>query len=107
MLSCCRLGYYVGCYPIPVLIGCLVFTVIMGIGVYRFEEETNPQKLFVPQDSVAVSDQDWVNSKFPGLSRFQSVIITGQNVLTPEVLKDVSLSFSLSLFIFTICERKQ
>lgn len=83
------MGFYIAKFPWIVIFGSFVVAGVLGAGVSKFYEETDAQKLFVPQNSVAVSDQKWVDMKFPGNNRYERLIVTAKNVLTPESLKAV------------------
>ena len=43
------------------------------------------------QDSDYIRDHEWLWQNFPDELRFHSVIVTGDNVLTPEYVKKVDL----------------
>ena len=88
----CRLGWAIGKYPWVTIVLCLICVslFIPGIALY-FYEETAGEKLWVPANSQALEDKDWVDKTFPTTSRFAEIIAENDNVLTPETLQAVSI----------------
>ena len=59
-------------------------------GFLRFEQESRGEKLWVPQDSKAQEDKVWVEEMFPEESTQVNYILEKTNVLTADVVKQVS-----------------
>jgi len=70
-------------YPVKSILIALVIPLSCSLGLLRFKTENNPYKLWIPQDSDYIRDQEWLWQNFPDDIRFHSVILTGDNVLTP------------------------
>ena len=60
-----------------------------GIGVLYYHEEGSPYKLWIPQSSDFVKNSNWLWKNFPPDSRFHSVIVEADDVLTPKVMRKV------------------
>ena len=63
-------------------------------GLSRFQQESRPNKLWVPRNAEALDQKEWVERIFPETARYGFLIVTptkGENVLTPAVLKEVEL----------------
>ena len=60
------------------------------VGLLRFEQESRGEELWVPQDAKAQHDREWVEEMFPEESSQVNFIIEKPNVLTPDVMKQVS-----------------
>lgn len=71
------------------LIGSAVIVLVSLSGLYFFHQEKNPVKLWVPQDSDFVHDTEWMIQQFGQGLRTESMILTADNVLEPEVLVKV------------------
>ncbi|XP_023328081.1 Niemann-Pick C1 protein [Eurytemora carolleeae] len=74
-------------YPIRSICLTLVIPGLCAIGLLRLEQENNPYKLWIPQDSDYIRNHEWLWQNFPDDIRFHSVILTGDNVLTPEYIR--------------------
>ena len=82
-------GKTVGGSPwITILISLVVCGVCL-IGVLKFTRENREDKMWVPQHSTAQRHRTWVDKNFPAKMRVSSVLIVADNVLTPEVMKEV------------------
>ena len=91
-----RHGKAVANYPQVFIPLCLLVTGLFGVGNLKYTPESNPFKLWIPQNSDFVQNNNWLWQKFPPDTRFHSVIITADNVLTPKVLKHVRSSIANS-----------
>jgi len=80
-------GRLVAKYPLSFIFITLLIPALSAIGLLNFRTENNPYKLWIPQDSDYLRNHEWLWAHFPDDIRFNSVIITADNVLTPEVLK--------------------
>ena len=56
----------------------------------KFKRESRGEKLWVPGDSQAAEDKEWVDDKFPTKSGQGSFIFEDANVLTKDVIIKVS-----------------
>lgn len=81
-----KLGVFVATHPWKTIVFTLIFVGISSVGLLRFHIEKNPMKLWVPPDSDFFSDTEWFIEKFETGFRLQKLLVTGENVLTPEVL---------------------
>ena len=71
----------------------------------RYEEENNPYNLWIPQDSDSVQNNKWLSENFPRDERFNNLLFTGDDILTPEVLKEVqkrAMQHQRDLFEFLV-----
>ena len=60
------------------------------LGVLKFTKENRVDKLWTPQDSIVQRHKLWIQKNFPAQMRVSSVLLVADNVLTPEVMKEVS-----------------
>lgn len=67
----------------------LIVIAFCTIGFYRFRQEKNPLKLWVPPDSDFIRDTEWLISQFGEAQRQETIILTGDDILTPEALYKV------------------
>ena len=89
------LGKTVGGNPWITIFISLVVCGVCLIGVVRFTRENREDKMWVPPDSTAQRHRAWVQKNFPAKMRVSSVLIVADNVLTPEVMKEVRNQSSL------------
>ena len=78
-------------YPVITILIVVLFSAACGGGFYYFEDISNDQFLWVPDDSRAIDDKQAVDEHFSSLLRFQKYIITDDNVLTPSVVRAVCI----------------
>lgn len=97
-----RLGKLVGKSPWITILISLVLTGACSSGLIKFTEESRGEKLWVPQNSISIEHQNWVDEHFPSKSRAALFLFIGNNVLTPEVLKQVNLLICLTLYDITL-----
>ncbi|KAF2904389.1 hypothetical protein ILUMI_01779 [Ignelater luminosus] len=84
-----NLGHKVALRPWTTIIICWIVVALCAFGFFRFRQEKNPLKLWVPPDSEFVKDSNWLMSKFQNGFRIQAILIEAPDVLTPEVLNEV------------------
>ena len=86
-------GQVVAKYPLWVILACLIFAALCGIGFLNLENETDQLELWVPTDSDFYRNNKWIAEKFPSSIRSQSVMLYTQdpngNILTKENLKQL------------------
>lgn len=61
------------------------------LGFFRFRQEKNPIKLWVPEDSSYVHDTEWLINTFKIVHRPQIILMKADNVLSPEVLQELNI----------------
>lgn len=84
-----RYGKTVATWPVAFIIGSLFICGLCTLGLFKYTEEGNPYKLWIPQESDFVKNSEWLWENFPPDLRFHSVIITADNVLEPSVIQHV------------------
>lgn len=87
----CRLGEKVATYPIWTIIICISVCGLFGIGMKDFKQTTEDAELWVPDFSRIQPERKWVLDKFPPITRYASLIITENNVLSDRSFNAVSL----------------
>ncbi|CAG0918990.1 unnamed protein product [Notodromas monacha] len=82
-------GISVARHPKRTILCCLALTLLSGFGLLRFQYESDPTKLWIPQESNFIRDTNWMKQKFPEQLRHNVVIYSSENVLSPEALREV------------------
>lgn len=86
----CRLGYEIARHPLKWIFGCTLVVLVCLFGLYRFKQEKNPLKLWIPPDSDFVRDTEWLMANFKEGRQVEQMIMTGENILEPEALVEVN-----------------
>ncbi|XP_011688295.1 PREDICTED: uncharacterized protein LOC105450242 [Wasmannia auropunctata] len=81
-----RLGVRIAQNPFKWMRGCLVVTLICCLGLFRFRQEKNIVKLWIPPDSDFAKATEWLMSHYLETLRIQTFILTGDNVLEQQTL---------------------
>ena len=68
------------------MLGCFVVVLVCVLGLFRFRQEKNPIKLWVPPDSDFVTTTEWLMSHYLETLRIQTFILTDDNVLEQQTL---------------------
>merc|ERR1711871_654497 len=68
------LGWNIANNPWKTIIGSILLVVAMGAGFARFKSENRQDKLWVPQDSVAIIHQDFIRSNYASEMRRNMII---------------------------------
>jgi len=82
-----RLGSVTSRHPLPVILCCVVFTGLGCIGLPFLQPENNAIKLWIPQASDFSLNYAWLWANFPPEFRQHSLILHGDDVLTPEAIQ--------------------
>ena len=61
------------------------------IGLLRFQKEGRVEKMWVPAESQALEDKDWIEARFPENFHATSFLLEDSNVLTARVLRKVRI----------------
>lgn len=81
-----KLGQSIGRHPWRYIAGCLVIVGLCSIGMIRFTEVTDPNKLWVPKDAGVLKELDWITTNFPSGVRVGLLMGVSANVLTQSGL---------------------
>lgn len=84
--------------PYQSITACILFTLICSMGLMNFVYEDRPDKLLIFQKSQLAYDTDWLRNNFPSPVRYSAVMLTADNVLTPQIFKMV--------IFCSLCEEK-
>ena len=103
--SPCRLGQSIGRHPGRYIAGCLLVVGLCGLGLLRFTEVTDPDKLWVPDDADVLTQKAWIEENFPSTTRIGFLIGVSGNVLTPGGLGAVRVRFRLGDLAHSRCWR--
>ena len=70
---------------------CLSFaiTLLSGLGLFQFYEESEMTALWVPKGSKFRNDFEWVEENFPKQVRWSQVIFKAENVLHPKIINEM------------------
>jgi len=90
LLTFFSLGKAVGGSPWITIIISLAICGGCLIGAFKFTQENRADKLWTPEDSIAQRHKEWVEKHFPAELRVSSVLLVAKDVLTPDVLQEVS-----------------
>lgn len=81
-----KLGVLVANNPWKTVCYTFIFVALSSLGLLKFHMEKNPMKLWVPPESDFSIDTDWFIERFQTGFRLQKLLVTGDNILTKEVL---------------------
>jgi len=84
-----RWGRFVPLHPYPVVLASLVVTVICSLGFLHFRMEHQANLLWIPVDSPYNVRQDWIDTNFRSSVRYENMMYTSDNVLTPQALQQM------------------
>lgn len=101
-----RLGLNISQRPIKWIIGISIVVLLCLGGLYRFHQEKNPLKLWVPPDSDFVKDTEWLMSKFKDGQRIETMIFTADDILQPYALYQLNEITKLTIDAQTNSEPK-
>jgi len=73
--------------PLPVIVACTIFTALGCCGLPFIRAENNAIKLWIPQASDFSLNYNWLWANFPPEFRQHSIILHGDDVLTPESIQ--------------------
>lgn len=79
-----RLGLLIGNHPWKTVIGALLLCAVCSSGMAFWLQITDDELLWTPYGSPFLKDKKWIEENFPKDMRYESVIIEGDNVLTPD-----------------------
>ena len=92
----CRLGRTVALHPILTIIICIVVCGLFGIGMVNFKQTTEDAELWVPHSSRILPERRWVLENFPPFTRYASMIIIENNILSTRSFNAVSIDMHVS-----------
>ena len=84
-----RLGCKVATYPLPVIVVSLLVTGLGAAGLASIRLENNAIKLWIPQQSDFTRNYNWLYDNHPPEFRQHSIIVHGEDILTPEAIQKV------------------
>ena len=84
-----RLGVWTASHPVPVILVSLLVTLIGSSGLYFIKTENNAIKLWIPQQSDFTRNYHWLYENHPPEFRQHSIIVHGEDILTPEAIQKV------------------
>ena len=74
-------------YPWFAILGCFVIAGLSAIGLLEYRVENNAFKLWIPDNSEFLANYNFLQKNFPPDTRFNNFIVSGDNVLTPDVIR--------------------
>ncbi|XP_067028540.1 patched domain-containing protein 3-like isoform X3 [Acropora muricata] len=83
-----RLGKLIGEYPRITIFISLILSGSCLIGLMGFTQENRGDKLWTPENSLALKHKSWVDRNFPTEMRASIVLLVTGDVLTPAILKE-------------------
>ncbi|XP_067679237.1 patched domain-containing protein 3-like [Haliotis asinina] len=92
-----KLGLNIGKRPWIVMLCCAIACGLVGIGFLRFNETTDPDKLWIPIGADIINQRKWATQQFPSTLRVATVIVTGNNLLTRPSLQAVYSMYESAL----------
>lgn len=73
-----RVGYFVAGRPLIMILASIVVTVATLAGMLRFRTESRAQKLWVPQNTVALDNYEYVTQRYGQDVRLSSIVFLGK-----------------------------
>ncbi|XP_046328844.2 protein patched homolog 1-like isoform X1 [Haliotis rufescens] len=92
-----KLGLNIGKRPWIVMLCCTIACGLVGIGFLRFNETTDPDKLWIPIGADIINQRKWATAQFPSTLRVATIIVTGSNLLTKTSLQAVYSMYEAAL----------
>lgn len=87
------IGRIIGNFPRRTIAACIIVTAMCGAGFMRWSTESRPEKLWVPQNTIAEKETSMYEDYYARTSRFNNIIVrsnvNGGNVLNKETLVEV------------------
>ncbi|CAG0912381.1 unnamed protein product [Notodromas monacha] len=84
-----RLGVFMGTYPLRTIGFALFACAVLGGGMFFFQIRDD-QDVWLPYNSELRQKKQWLEANFPPKLYFETALIVGDNVLTPDVLQFMS-----------------
>ncbi|CAL4124394.1 unnamed protein product [Meganyctiphanes norvegica] len=84
-----RYGKSIANRPIIYISVCLLITAVCTIGVYKFQWEERPFKLWIPQNSDFIKVMEWKKENFPDQFRIHIALYEAENVLDRNVVLEM------------------
>jgi predicted RND superfamily exporter protein len=81
-------GSFVQSNPRRICLYTTIFVALGSLGWMRFVVEERPEKLYTPQNSKAVEEQEWTRTNFPSDSRFITFFETPKKGANDNLLAD-------------------
>lgn len=78
-----RLGYLVSGFPLRTIVAAFIVTGLALIGMLRFRSESRPGELWVPQGTVALKNQAYVEASYGRTVRAQTIAFVEKSGGTP------------------------
>jgi len=82
-------GQTVARYPSFFICLSFAITILSGLGLFQFYEESEMTALWVPKGSKFRNDFEWVEENFPKQVRWSQVIFKAENVLHPKIINEM------------------
>ena len=85
----CSLGKIIGNSPWITILISVIIAGLCGIGMSKFTQENRGEKLWNPQDSIALANKVIVDKRYPVASRVNVALFESGNVLTSAAIQSV------------------
>ncbi|GAM28587.1 hypothetical protein SAMD00019534_117630 [Acytostelium subglobosum LB1] len=73
-------------YPLWVVLGCIMFTIVCSIGIINLQIEQDPVKLWVSPDSRAAKEKAYFDANFGPFYRTEQLIITNRSDPNAQII---------------------
>jgi len=84
-----RWGKFVAHHPWPVIGTTFTITTLCSLGFLLFRIQYATDELWIPSTSPFKSNKEWKNTHFKKNTRYENIMFSGENVLTPAGLQQM------------------
>lgn len=84
-----RWGKFVARHPWPVIGTTFMVTTLCSLGFLLFRIQYATDELWIPSTSPFKANKEWKNTHFKKNTRYENIMFSGDNILTPEGLQQM------------------
>ncbi|KAF6037774.1 PTCHD3 [Bugula neritina] len=85
-----NLGHGIASSPWTVILCCFLVSALCGLGMIKFEVKDSSAPIWIPVTSKVQANQLWTEKEFPLRARYNVILVTADNILSPAALREMS-----------------
>lgn len=86
-----RIGFTVASNPWTTILLSMLCVIACSCGLFKLRLEKDPLKIWTPEKTKFYRDTQWLTKNFENGYREQTILLTADNVLHPNVLKKIGI----------------